>query len=80
MSLDALDTAEVGEVLRDTAADAFWDWYDETPEGNSQPPRGSDEARKCMEHWTCWLHESTGRELGTALLAALARKGYRVSR
>lgn len=78
-TLDALDTAEIGEVLRDTAAEAFWEWYDESPEGQAKP-HDSDEARECFAQWTQWLHESSGRDLGDALLRALGRKGYRVSR
>lgn len=80
MSIDVLDTAEIGEVLRDTAAEAFWEWYEEPCDGVMPEPRDSDEARKSMEQWTQWLHETSGRDLGEALLAALARKGYTVTR
>ena len=75
--IDALDAAEIGEVLRDAASESCLEWLVGSPMG---PRRGSAEARRLHSAHTAWLHEETGRELGERLIEELGRRGYEIVR
>lgn len=79
-ALDALDRAEVGEVLRDVARDAFWEWYENSPEPIPSELQTPEARAECFTRHTCWLNERAARDLGEDLITALERLGYRIAR
>lgn len=78
--VDALDAARIGDVTRDVALDAFWDWYDETPEPIPSELNTPEARMECFERHTCWLRQLSDRELGERVVSALERLGYEVRR
>lgn len=75
MTLDALDSAKVGDLARDVVIDSFWDWYDNTPE---QPSATAEEDRRSFEAHTQWLRELNDRDLGERLVHVIERAGFKV--